>query len=484
VWALHLAWSGDKRLWAQRQPLGPTVLGCGELLAPGEVRLEPGDHYTTPWAVATWSASGIDGVSARLHEWIRTRRGPARPRPVVLNTWEAVYFDQNFQKLGELVTAAAETGVERFVLDDGWFSGRTDDRRALGDWTVDPDRWPQGLHPLVAAVHAGGMDFGLWVEPEMVSPDSALARAHPDWLLGPPDAPTWRHQRVLDLGSPDAYAHVLDRLTALLTEYPIAFLKWDHNRDLLLEGSAHRQTTALYRLLGTVRERFPDVEVESCSSGGGRIDLGILDLVDRVWTSDTNDPLERAQIQRWTAVLVPPEYLGSHVGAPTAHITGRTSDLSFRLATALFGWAGIEWDLTTASPAERAAIAEWVRCYRQLRPLLHAGTVVRSAGDQPDRLVHGVVAPDRGSAIYALVTLRAPAAAIPPPMRLPGLDPDRRYTVRPLILGAPPRTVQVTPPAWLAAGTITLPGRVLGEVGLPVPLLAPEQAAVYTVDAS
>lgn len=478
LWAVHLAWSGDKRLWAERQPLGRTVLGCGELLGAGEVVLPPGDSYTTPWAVAAWSAAGIDGLSERLHGWVRSRR-PARPRPVVLNTWEAVYFDQSMQRLRGLVDAAADAGVERFVLDDGWFTGRTDDRRALGDWTVDPDRWPRGLHPLVDAVRGRGMEFGLWVEPEMVSPDSALARAHPDWLLGPPGATTWRHQRVLDLSVPGAYGHVLDSLAALLDEYPIAYLKWDHNRDLLQEGSAHRQTTALYRLLAQLRRRFPGVEIESCASGGARIDLGILELTDRVWTSDTNDPLERQQIQRWTGVLVPPEYLGSHVGAPTAHVTGRTSDLSLRLATALFGHAGIEWDLTTATAPERLAVADWIRQYRRLRPLLHTGTVVRSGTDDPDRLVHGVVSTDRAAAVFALVTLRAPGAAVPPPIRFPGLDPDRRYTVRPLLLGTPPRTVQDAPPPWLRDGAVTLPGRLLAEAGLPVPLLTPQQAAVF-----
>ncbi|MEV4140688.1 alpha-galactosidase [Dactylosporangium sp. NPDC049742] len=483
VWAVHLAWSGDKRLWAERQPLGRSVLGAGELLDPGEILLPPGGSYTSPWTVAAWSATGIDGLSERLHGWIRARRGPLPPRPVVLNTWEAVYFDQNMERLQALVDAAGDAGVERFVLDDGWFTGRTDDRRALGDWTVDAARWPRGLHPLVAAVHARGMDFGLWVEPEMVSPDSDLARAHPDWLLGPPGAATWRHQRVLDLSS-GAYEHVLEGLTALLREYPIAYLKWDHNRDLLQEGAAHRQTTALYRLLAQLRGRFPHVEVESCASGGARVDLGVLDLVDRFWTSDSNDPLERQRIQRWTGVLVPPEHLGSHVGAPAAHVTGRTSDLSLRLATALFGHAGIEWDLTTASGEQRLEIAEWVRCYRRLRPLLHTGTVVRSGGDDPDRLVHGVVAADRGAAVYALVTLRAAGAAIPPPVRFAGLDPDRRYTVRPLPLGGPPRTVQVRPPAWLLDGGTTLPGRLLAEVGLPAPLLAPQQAAVFEVVAA
>lgn len=483
VWAVHLAWSGDKQLWAEQSPLGPTVLGSGELLAPGEVRLEAGASYTTPWTVAVWSPAGIDGLSARLHEWIRSRRAPSKPRPVVLNTWEAVYFDQSLERLAPLVDAAASVGVERFVLDDGWFLGRTDDRRALGDWTVDPVRWPSGLGPLIEAVHSREMDFGLWVEPEMVSPDSELARAHPDWILGGPDAATWRHQLVLDLARPAAYSYVLDSLSELLSTYPIAFLKWDHNRDLLQEGSAHAQTTALYRLLGELRRRFPAVEIESCASGGARIDLGIIDLVDRFWTSDTNDALERQQIQRWTSVLVPPEMLGSHVGAPTAHITGRTEALSFRLATSLFGHAGIEWDLTTAPAADRALIAAWVSEYKQRRALLHSGTVVRSSGDDPSVLVHGVVSQDRRSALYALVTLRAPSAAVPSPVRFPGLDPVRRYTVRPLELASPPRTLQDAPPPWLTQDGVNLSGRVLAEVGLPASLLTPEQAQLFTVDA-
>jgi alpha-galactosidase len=325
------------------------------------------------------------------------------------------------------------------------------------------------------------MDFGLWVEPEMVSPDSQLARDHPDWILGSAGEATWRHQLVLDLAVPDAYAYLLERLCALLAEYPIAFLKWDHNRDLLADSAAHRQTTALYRLLGEVRARFADLEIESCASGGARIDLGILEHVDRFWTSDTNDALERQHIQRWTGVLMPPELLGSHVGAPRAHLTGRSGELSFRLATALFCSAGIEWDLRAA---DLPAIAGWAALYKGLRPLLHSGAVVRTGGDDPDRLLHGVVAGDQSAAVFSLVTMRAPASAVPGRLRFPGLDPDRRYTVRPLILGAPPRTMQDAAPAWLTAGSVTLPGRVLAEAGLPVPLLTPEQAAVFEVTAA
>ncbi|MEV6301460.1 alpha-galactosidase [Actinoplanes sp. NPDC051861] len=475
VWAVHLAWSGDKRIWAERSALGPGVLGAGELLAPGEIRLAPGGTYETPWLVAVFSDTGIDGLSDRLHPWIRSRSTLRRPRPVVLNTWEAVYFDQSLPVLTELVEAAAAVGVERFVLDDGWFTGRRDDKRALGDWYVDTSIWPDGLHPLISLVRSRGMDFGLWVEPEMVSPDSALARDHPSWVLS--SGLTWRWQQVLDLNDPDAYAYVRDRVTALLNEYPIAFLKWDHNRDLLV--ASHHQTRALYRLLGELRAAFPDVEIESCASGGARVDLGILDLVDRFWTSDTNDPLDRQRIQRWTSVLIPPEYLGGHLGDGTAHVTGRVSALGFRLATALFGSAGIEWNLTAASDSERAEIAAWIAEYKHLRPLLHTGVVVRADAADPAHELHGVVAQDRSQAVFALVSMGSARAALPPPIRFPGLDPDRLYTVRPL--GTPPRVMQDAPPPWMAAGSVTLPGRVLAEVGLPAPLLAPEQALLLNV---
>ncbi|WP_035876171.1 alpha-galactosidase [Cryobacterium sp. MLB-32] len=492
VWATHLAWSGDKRVWAESSALGYSVLGSGELLAPGEVQVPSGASHTTPWTVAVYSADGLDGLSARLHPWIRSWSTIASARKVVLNTWEAVYFDHDLPTLKRLAETAARVGVERFVLDDGWFTGRTDDRRALGDWFVDPVAWPGGLHPLVDHVQKLGMDFGLWVEPEMISLDSDVAREHPDWLLGAAGAQTWRFQRALDLGNPAAFDWVAARLTALLTEYPIAYLKWDHNRDLLV-GSAHRQTTALYRLLDVLRAAHPGLEIESCASGGARIDLGILERVDRVWTSDTNDPLERQQIQRYTSVLVPPEYLGGHLGAATAHTTGRTSELSFRLATALFGSAGIEWDLTRASDEELGQIAGWIGSYKHFRGLLHTGTVVRADPSDPALELHGVVAPDQSSALFAQVALAAPSAALPERMRFPGLAPERRYRVAPLTLGAAPRAIQDAPPAWLAgvagaAGEVVFPGvvlsgAVLAGVGLPAPLLAPEQAALYTVDA-
>ena len=467
VWATHVAFSGDQQVWVDATATGHTLVGAGELLAPGEVRLAPGESYETPAIVSAWSADGLDGVARRIHSYVRASH-PLSPRKVMLNTWEAVYFDHSLEKLTALADAAAGVGVERFVLDDGWFTGRTDDRRALGDWTVDPVKWPLGLHPLIEAVHSRGMDFGLWVEPEMISLDSDVARSHPDWVLS--EGSTWRFQHVLDLANPLAFAHVHSQLRALLTEYPIAYLKWDQNRDLLA-GRAHEQTLATYRLMDALREEFVGLEIESCSSGGARVDLGVLARTDRVWPSDTNDALERQSIYRWTVGLVPPEFLGVHLGAPTAHTTGRTHSLGFRLATALFGHAGIEWDLTTASADDIAAISTWVGVYKQHRALLHSGEVVRVSDS-----VHGVVGPS--SALFTVAALVASDVAVPAPTRFAGLDPSRSYRVTPVDVGAPARFLQDAPPPWWAAGGVTLSGRALMEVELPMPLLLPEQAVV------
>ncbi|WP_370545110.1 alpha-galactosidase [Herbiconiux sp. VKM Ac-1786] len=498
VWAVHLAWSGDKRLFAEASATGRQSLGGGELLSPGEIVLAPGERYRSPSLVAAHSDQGLDGLTARLHAHARAQSPTGtEPRKVMLNTWEAVYFDHDLERLEALADAAASVGVERFVLDDGWMLGRTDDRRALGDWVVDPEKWPAGLHPLIDHVTTLGMDFGLWVEPEMVSLDSEVARAHPEWVIGlepgaaagdpaspaPAPAPvSWRWQHVLDLANPAAFEHVLGQLVTLLREYPIAYLKWDQNRDLL-GGSAHRQTAASYRLMDALRERFPGLEIESCSSGGGRVDLGVMARTDRVWPSDTNDPLERQGIHRFTSLVVPPECFGAHLGAATAHTTGRTHELSFRLATALFGHAGIEWDLTRASAEERAAVAHWIEVYKASRELLRTGTTVRADGPDPALWTHGVVAPDRSHGLFAVVTVAATREAVPAPVTLPGLDDSLSYRVEPVLLGGGPRLIQDAPPPWWLDGGVTATGRQLALVGLPMPLLAPEQSLVLRVTA-
>jgi alpha-galactosidase len=488
VWGVHLAWSGDHVTYAERRPESGSLLGGGELLGPGEFTLEPGESYETPWLCAAWSDAGLDGLRARLHRWVRARPShPRRPRPVVLNTWEAVYFDHDLDRLRGLADVAAGLGVERFVLDDGWFHGRRDDSQALGDWTVDEIVWPDGLGPLVDHVREHGMEFGLWVEPEMISADSDVARAHPDWILRGRDAlpPTWRHQQVIDLQNTAAYEHVRGQLLALLEAYAIAFLKWDHNRDLVdvaHDGrpTVHGQTAAVYRLLDELRRAHPGLEIESCSSGGARVDLGILERTDRVWASDCNDALERQTIQRWTGLLLPPELVGSHVGPPTAHTTGRTHTLGFRAATALFGHFGIEWDIASATDAERAELAEWIALYKAERDLIHGGTSVHADGADGDLSVSGVVADDGSRGLYAVAALASASWSASRAVRLPGLDPTRRYRLE---RAGPAPAYASFDGGWMGAGAVELAGSVLTRVGVRLPWLRPETALVLRATA-
>jgi alpha-galactosidase len=486
VWGVHIGWSGNHVHAAERLPEGVGVLGGGELLWPGEVRLHPGESYPSPWAHFAYSSNGLDGLSATLHRDLRARpHHPRSPRPVVLNTWEAVYFDHRLDRLTELADVAARIGVERFVLDDGWFAGRRDDTAGLGDWYVDPDVWPDGLHPLVQHVRSLGMQVGLWFEPEMVNPRSRLAAEHPDWILAafgrlPLLA---RNQVVLDVAHPRAHAYLLERIDSLVGEYGIDYIKWDHNRDLVEavhEGHAgvREQTLAVYALLTELRRRHPKLEIESCSGGGARIDYGILEHTDRVWTSDTNDALERQSIQRWTGLLLPPELMGAHVGPHTAHTTGRTAELPFRAATSLFGHAGLEWDLTGLSEQELEQLTAWIALYKRLRPLLHGGEVVRADHPDPAACLHGVVAADRSHAVYCYAQLTASLDSSPAALRLPGLDLSGTYAVslRPEVSAPQLLRDAARQPAWLAG--ITAPGRVLASAGLRAPRLNPAQSLV------
>jgi alpha-galactosidase len=495
VWALHVAWSGNHVTYAERLPATPGLLGGGELLLPGEVVLASGQTYTMPWVYTAYSHQGIDGLSAVFHDHLRARAVhplPSRPRPVILNTWEAVYFDHDLPKLQALAQDAASIGVERFVLDDGWFRHRRDDTAGLGDWYVDQQVWPHGLHPLVDHVRALGMDFGLWVEPEMVNPDSDLFRAHPDWVLAPaPDRLPlgWRNQHLLDVANPAAYAYLLGRLDALLGEYDIAYLKWDHNRDIL-QGShrghpgVHTQTLAVYALMDELRARHPGVEIESCASGGGRVDLEILQRTQRIWVSDTTDALERQHIQLWTGVFLPPELLGNHVSAPENHHTGRTLSLPFRLATALFGHLGIEWDITAATPTERALLAQTIAFYKHHRGWLHAGRTVRADHPDPSTLLHGIVAADTSQALYCFAQLSTSVTTTPGQVAIPGLDPSRRYQLHPADALGNHTIPRDTPlPPWLTGTPTVLTGSTLAHAGVQLPALPPASALLLHAQA-
>lgn len=488
-WGAHAAWSADATYRVDRVTDAVTLVGAGELLRPGEVALKPGDEYAAPSVAFAYSASGLDGIAARFHTWLRARpQHPVTPRPFTLNTWEAVYFDHEPAKIERLAERAAELGVERFVLDDGWFPGRRDDTTSLGDWEVDRTVWTDGLGPLAARVRSLGMQFGLWVEPEMISLESDLARSHPDWLLHDPrhldhdPALSWRTQFVLDLAEPAAYAHILQRLDALIREIGIEYLKWDHNRDLTEAVHAgrpgtHAHTKAVLRLIAELKSRHPGLEIESCSSGGARTDLGILDVTDRVWASDSNDPVERIDIQRWTGLLLPPELVGAHVGPTTSHSSGRTTDLSFRMAVSLMGSAGIEWDVLSCTAEETAALARFAALYRELRPLMHDAVVSHRDLRDPAWRVTSYTASDASGAVVIIATIAGLEDARPERLRLSGLDSQRRYRVAVRDEIGSPKAGWVIPP-WLSSGEIVLSGAALAEVGLQLPTLWPMQGLV------
>jgi alpha-galactosidase len=492
AWALHVAFSGNHRMIGERAFSGERLLLGGELLHPGEVELRAGESYETPKLFALYGA-GLDNLASRVHEHLRARpHHPRSPRPVVMNVWEAVYFDHDIERLLTLAELAADVGVERFVLDDGWFSTRRGDTSGLGDWVLSEGAWGKGkFRTLVDAVKSRGMQFGLWFEPEMVNLDSDIARAHPEWILQVPGRMPveFRHQQVLDLTHPGAFAHVRDQVLALVHEYGIDYIKWDHNRDLIDAGSTrtgragvHHQTLAAYRLMDEIRSMAPGLEIESCSSGGARIDLEIIEHTDRVWASDCIDARERQPIQRWTAQLLPPELVGSHVGAERAHTTGRRLDLGFRAATALFGHFGVEWDLTAATAAERAEIAAWIGFYKRMRLLIHTGTVVRRDAEQGDLWLLGAVAPDQRQALFA-VTLRErhitwPAGRVP----IPGLRRDFVYRVSAAGPGSEAPYDERIHPTWWAEG-IELSGAVLSDVGVHLPALDPDHSTLLYVEA-
>jgi alpha-galactosidase len=334
------------------------------------------------------------------------------------------------------------------------------------------------------------MQFGIWVEPEMVNPDSDLYRAHPEWALTTDgyEPVLARHQLVLDLAQPGAYDHVLGQLDALLGDHAIDYVKWDMNRDHIaasgVSGAAgtHAQTLAVYRLLDELRARHPHVELESCSSGGGRIDFEILRRTARVWTSDCNDALERQTIQRGASMLIPPELMGAHIGPERSHTTGRRHDLAFRAATAVFGHLGVECNLLALDARELDALAEVIALHKRLRPLLHGGDSVRF-DTEPAYLAHGVYAADRSEAIVSFAVVTTALSLTPPPLRLPGLDPDATYHVEHVVLpgerGGPTRL----PPGWFGDG-VRSTGRRLGSLGLQLPALHPETAVLVQLTRS
>lgn len=488
VHALQLAWSGDSTLAIERDDEGYWHLAAEATLAPGDVTLAPGESYTAPPAILAVSAQGRNGAMAQHHAAVRALLdwpgGTMAPRPVHLNSWEACYFRHDAERIARLARAGAGIGIERFVLDDGWFKGRRNDRAGLGDWTADHDTYPDGLAPLAETIRALGMEFGLWVEPEMVNPDSDLYRAHPDWALtaGSRALPTARNQLVLDLRRDEVRDYLFACLDAILSEAPISYLKWDHNRDHAPSGGA-AQTHGSYALLERVRAAHPSVEIEGCAGGGGRSDAGMAPFVHRFWASDNIDAVARVAMQRGFLAFLPPEIMGSHVGANPAHATGRSQALAFRAAIACMGHLGVELDPEQLSDSDRAELARWIGLYKQWRPLLH-GTRV-DLGEGADGLRWQAHGTDEEKILFCIRT-SPPQDRRPQPLALPFAADEHAWQVSLLELAEQPG--HGLPVAKLfremREGPVRFSGSWLAHAGLPLPLQKAESVAVFRLEAA
>lgn len=493
--AFHLAWSGNSRIRIDTQQDGSSILQMGELLFPGEIQIEPRGNYFTPPIIGCWTRRGYGDLSVRLHDYVHGSIvlgvTSEDARPVHYNTWEAVYFDHSEKRLIDLAEKAAEVGAERFVLDDGWFGGRRSDKAGLGDWWVSPDIYPDGLHPVVKRVRELGMEFGLWFEPEMVNPDSDLYRAHPDWVLGVDgiEPIPSRHQLTLDLTKPEVTGYLFEKISALITEYQIDYIKWDMNRDTQHPGSderavMHQQTEALYTLIERFKRAHPTTEIESCSSGGGRADYRILKHTDRIWTSDNNDARHRHQIMRGASHFFPLSVLGNHVGPKRCHITSRMFTMEFRAASAIFGHMGMELDLADETAEDRVILAAAIALHKQHRELIHYGDFYRLR--TPEYLTaSGCVEQDKSEALFSCALLDMHPSTKPPRLRFDGLDPAQQYCVKLVWPQANPSLSHpsIIDAAALMENGIPFAGAALMEHGLQLPLTHPDTCLIYNLKA-
>lgn len=421
AYGISLVYSGDFCITADQDAYGQTRAVCG--LNPDTFRwkLEPGEAFQTPEAVLAYSPDGLNGMSQIYHRLYRTRlcRGPwrDRERPVLINNWEATYFGFDHEKILRIAKAAAELGVELFVLDDGWFGRRDHDDCSLGDWVEDRRKLPRGLKGLAEDVQALGLRFGLWFEPEMISPDSDLFRAHPDWVLNAPGrfATQARNQWILDMGRPEVQDHVIEAVSRVLRSAPISYVKWDMNRNFAETGAdwlpadrqgevAHRYMLGVYRVMEAVTGAFPDVLFESCSGGGGRFDPGMLYYMPQTWTSDDTDAGERMKIQYGTSVVYPASAMGAHVSAVPNHQIGRVTSMRVRGEVAMSGNFGYELDLSRQTPEDLDVIREQIARVKQIRRVTQQGVFTRLLSPFEGNVCAWQFALDDTVVLFAFVT--------------------------------------------------------------------------------
>lgn len=448
VYGFNLVYSGNFLAQAELSQFASTRAQLGINPFDFGWRLDVGDTFQTPEAVLVFSSAGLGGMSRALHRFYRRHLLPVawrdQPRPILINNWEATYFDFDATKLTAIASAGAKLGVELFVLDDGWFGKRDDDRTSLGDWVVDRRKLPNGLRDLASRINDMGIGFGLWFEPEMISPESDLYRDHPDWCLHVPLRPRseGRNQLVLDFTRAEVRDDIYTRIAKILRESPITYVKWDMNRHLTEIGSgslpstrqretAHRYVLGLYEIMGRFTREFPHILFEGCSGGGGRFDPGILAYMPQIWTSDNSDAITRLRIQYGTSLAYPLSAMAAHVSAVPNHQVGRVTPFRTRGDVAFTGAFGYELDLAALSPEEKAEVKRQTAFYKQVRPLLISGDLYRLKSPfTSQEAAWMIVAADGSEALVTHVTVLAEPNAPHRYLKLRGLDPKKNYSVR------------------------------------------------------
>ncbi len=443
VWFGALAWSGNWKLVAENTIYGTTRVSIGLNDWDFAIRLEAGTSFTSPSSLGGYSSTGFGTASRVLHRYVREVVLPHKHqvRKVLYNSWEATFFDVNQTDQTALATMAAEIGVELFVLDDGWFHQRNSDKAALGDWWADQTKFPDGLNPLIQEVNALGMDFGLWLEPEMVSPDSELYRQHPDWAIHfPTRARTEaRNQLMLNLAQTEVQDYLITLINNLLTNHNIAFIKWDMNRNVSEPGWQNvpepkeiwvRYVEGLYRVWNTLRTAHPNVIWQSCSGGGGRADLGILRYADQIWISDMTEPTMRLRIQEGFSQIYPANTMEAWV----TDMGGKHLSLEFRFHVSMAGLLGIGSNLHHWTPAERDQAKHLISQYKEVREIIQNGQQYRLRSVFTSFFSSVMyVSADQSEAVLFAFRTHAPDPVALPPIYLQGLEPEALYKIGEII---------------------------------------------------
>lgn len=443
VWGLNLVYSGSFEASIEVDMHQNTRIMMGIQSFDFSWQLKPGEVFYTPEAVLVYSGRGLNGMSQTFHRLYRERLMPSEwarsPRPIVINNWEATYFDFNRENLLALGKAAAEIGIEMFVLDDGWFGQRDSDSTSLGDWTENTAKLGGSLGQLGADMKKLGLDFGIWMEPEMVSPDSDLFRIHPDWVIASPSHKPQlaRGQYVLDLSRECVRRYVTDAVAGILEKGNVSYVKWDMNRNLTdcyswglapdqQKELPHRYILGLYEILEELTARFPQVLFEACAGGGGRYDPGMLYYMPQVWASDDTDAVERLEIQAGVSMVYPAVSMSCHVSAVPNHQVGRCTSVRTRGITAMQGVLGYELDLLKCQTAEKKELAEQIQCYKELRDLIQRGTFLRLRAEN-GQYAWMYVSEDKRKILISWARVLAAPNTVPKRLRLQGLEVQARY---------------------------------------------------------